>query len=304
MRTCPACGYDNLLRAKRCLKCGSDVPLLSKERRLEEGGYLGKTFRYQLNSKIDKGPYSEFWVANDLKFRRKNIALKIVEPETIEKKGAIDALKKAALLVIPHVHPNLERIQAFENDESFAFFVVEYIEGPTFSTLLKKRKTLMEEEILWAAREIAAGLLYLHKHNLCHGNLNLANLMLSQDPPQDKLPTIATARSHPHQCVRICDQVIGLVVRDIKEGRKRRPPSRWSVCEDARALVGVLLSFYSGKPPDVFVEEPVKTDSFPDSINKIVSLCLEATPESRNLMDVLIAAIEGKKYPDRKGIAT
>lgn len=302
MRTCPACGYDNLIRAKRCLKCGSEAPPLPKERRLEEGRFLGKTYRFQLKNKIEKGPDSELWLAYDLKFRRQTIGLKIVDPDISAKKGAIGALQKASLHVVPHAHPNLERIHSFENDESFAFFVVEYVKGPTFLSLLKRRKTLTEPEILWATREIATGLRYLHKLRLCHGNLNLSNLMLSQKPPEDNLPTIPTARSHPHQCVKICDEVIGRIIRDIREDRKRISPSRWSVREDAKSLAGILYRLFTGETPGKIDEEVPLPSSFPEALKGIISLCLKCSPDNREMADELISLIEGnqkRKSPGR-----
>lgn len=298
MRTCPSCGYDNPLRAKRCLKCGSEAPPLLKERRLEEGRFLGKTYRFQLKGKIEKGRDSEFWLAYDLKFRRQTIGVKIVDPEIAGKKGAIGAMRKASLHVVPHAHPNLERIHSFENDASFAFFVVEYVQGPTLLSLQKKRKSLTEPEILWVAREIATGLRYLHKLRLCHGNLNLSNLMLSQEPPQDNLPTIPTARSHPHQCVKICDEVIGRVIRDIKEGKRHKNPSLWSIREDALSLAGLLCGLYTGETPDRYDENALLSSSLPDALKRIVSLCLESSPENRNLMEDLIVTIEGNKNTD------
>lgn len=295
MRTCPSCGYDNPLRAKRCLKCGSGAPPLPKERRLEEGIFLGKTYRFQLKGKVEKGGDSEFWLAHDLKFRRQTIGLKIVDPEIAGKKGATCALQKASLHVVPHAHPNLERIHAFENDETFAFFVVEYIQGPTLLSLQKTRKTLTEAEILWVAREIATGLRYLHKLMLCHGNLNLSNLMLSQDPPQDNLPTIPTSRSHPHQCVKICDEVIGRVIKDIKEGRRQKNPSHWSIREDALSLAGILCGLYTGEAPGLCDENAPLPASLPDALKGIVSSCLKCSRDNRDLMESLIVMIEGNK---------
>jgi serine/threonine protein kinase len=295
MRTCPACGYDNLLRARRCMKCGSNAPTLPKERRLEQGYFLGKTYRFQLKDKINRGPDSEVWLAYDLKFRRQTIALKIVDREISEKRGAINALKKASLHVIPHAHPNLERIHSFENDDTFAFFVVEYVQGPSLLLVWKKRKTLSEPEILWVAREIATGLRYFHKLRLCHGNLNLSNLMLSQEPPQDNLPTIPTSRSHPHQCVKICDEVIGRVIRDIKEGKRHKNPALWSIREDALCLGGILYRLYTGEDPQGFNDKTRLLSPLPDTIKQIISLCLEATTKNRDLMEDLISEIEGNK---------
>jgi len=260
---------------------------------LRPGALLGKTFRFQLKEKVRDGTNSEVWLAYDLKYRRAIIALKIAHQDIAEQKGAGNALKKASLRVAPLSHPNLARIHSFENDRSFLFFVVEHVKGPTLSEILEKRGKITEGEILWIAREVCSGLRYLHKLSLCHGNLDLENLMLTQEPPNDALPTIPTARSHPHQCVRICDAVVSRVMEDIRLRRSRAGPARWKIPEDMRSLSILLYRLFTGEPAAILKTPGDIPESVPPLLRRVLAVSLECpSTEEREWAEDLIAMME------------
>jgi serine/threonine-protein kinase len=266
---------------------------------LKPGALLGKTFRFQLKEKIRDGTNSEVWLAHDLKYRRAVIALKIVHRDIAEQKGAGSALQKASLRIVPLSHPNLARIHSFEKDGPFLFFVVEHVKGPALSELLKKRGKITDEEILWVAREVCSGLRYLHKLSLCHGNLDLENLMLTQEPPNDTLPTIPTSRSHPHQCIRICDAVVSRVMEDIRLRRSRTSPIQWKIREDMRCLAILLYQLLTGEEGSA-PETPGKIpESVPPLLGKVLTGSLENhnTTEERNWAEDLIALMEAGISP-------
>jgi len=293
MRSCPSCGFDNRLQSQHCAKCGTHVPPLPEKGVLKPGALLGKTFRFQLKEKVRDGTNSEVWLAYDLKYRSAVIALKIVHRDIAEQKGAGSALQKASLRVVPLSHPNLARIHSFEKDRSFLFFVVEHMRGAALSELLRKRGKIAEEEILWVAREVCSGLRYLHKLSLCHGNLNLENLMLTQEPPNDALPTIPTARSHPHQCVRICDAVVSRVMEDLRLGKSRTSPSRRKIREDMQSLSILLYQLLTGEAGAA----PDKSLDIPESVSPLFRKVLTASVENpnteeKNWAEDLIAIME------------
>jgi len=298
MRTCPGCGFDNLLRSKRCAKCGTHVPPFPEKGVLKPGALLGKTFRFQLKEKIRDGTNSEVWLAYDLKYRCAIIALKIVHQDIAEQKGAGSALQKASLSVVTLSHPNLARIHSFEKDRSFLFFVVEHVKGATLSEVLKKRGKITEGEILWVAREVCSGLRYLHKLSLCHGNLNLENLMLTQEPPNDTLPTINTARSHPHQCVRICDALVSRVMEDLRLRMSRTNSTQWKISEDMRSLSILLHQLLTGEAGSA-PEKPGEIPEFaPPLLARILAFSLSGQPrEERTWAEALIAMMEAGMPP-------
>jgi len=173
------------------------------------------------------------------------------------------------------------------------------VKGPALSELLKKRGKITDEEILWVTREVCSGLRYLHKLSLCHGNLDLENLMLTQEPPNDTLPTIPTSRSHPHQCIRICDAVVSRVMEDIRLRRSRTSPIQWKIREDMRCLAILLYQLLTGEEGSA-PETPGKIpESVPPLLGKVLTGSLENhnTTEERNWAEDLIALMEAGISP-------
>ena len=265
MRTCHRCGHENPMAAGRCSKCGTILPPLPEKREIEKGACLGRTLRYQLETRLGTGRFAVVWLAHDLKKRGAPVALKILKAPVRKLKSRVSSSCRAvAKTASSIIHPNLARIYGFEADEDFAFFVTEYVKGHTLSALLKERKRLSEDEILWVAREVCVGLHYLHEIGLYHGELNLSNLLLSQIPAEGRLPTIPTAPAYPHQCVRMSDWLLsrflsatahfqssppeadGFREKKEKPDRRRCTAGR-AVADDIRALGALLYKMLTGR---------------------------------------------------------
>jgi serine/threonine protein kinase len=227
----------------RCSKCGTILPPLPDKRVIEKGACLGRTLRYQLETRLGAGRFAEVWLAHDLKKRGAPVALKILKaPVKKLNSRVLSSCRAVATTASSIIHPNLARIYGFEADEDFAFFVTEYVKGHTLSALLKERKRLGEDEVLWVAREVCMGLHHLHEIGLYHGELNLSNLLLSQIPAEGRLPTIPTALDYPHQCVRMSDWLLSRFL----SARLRRPAGV-AIAEDLRALGDLLYKMLTGR---------------------------------------------------------
>jgi serine/threonine protein kinase len=232
----------------RCSKCGTILPPLPEKRVIEKGACLGRTLRYQLETCLGSGRFAVVWLAHDLKKRGAPVALKILKaPVKKLKMPALNSCRAIAKTASSVIHPNLARIYGFEADEDFAFFVTEYVKGHTLSALLKERKRFGEDEVLWVAREACMGLHYLHEIGLYHGELNLSNLLLSQIPAEERLPTIPTAPAYPHQCVRMSDWLLSRFLSATAHFQSSLRLRRRAVADDLRALGALLYKMLTGR---------------------------------------------------------
>jgi serine/threonine protein kinase len=76
-------------------------------------------------------------------------------------------------------HPNLIRLYDFFADEDSVYLLLELAcDGPLFE-LLESHHRLSEETTSIIAREIVAGVDYMHRHDVIHRDLKLENIVLS-----------------------------------------------------------------------------------------------------------------------------
>ncbi len=281
MRVCSFCGIENHLNAARCLRCGTELNQLNPCADPAPGFTLGKTFRYHLLSLIAEGRHAAVWLAEDLKLRRRHVILKVLKiPPDRRARGLAAKIMKDLL---PLVHPNLDRILDYETGPVCAFVVAEHISGPTLSRVLEIRDSLSEEEALWVIRETCLGLQYLHRKGLCHGRLELTNLMLSLNPDENKgfeLPTVATSRSHPHQCVKICDAMIARLAEDLCGVVQVSPGAAWNSENDMTAMGGLLCRLLTGRGISGIYGEPSLPDGTSPRVQRVLDFCV--TPDQWN----------------------
>jgi len=292
MRTCPECGNDYSLDSDRCRKCGTQSPPLPAKSPVNPGVFLGKTYRYQIESRIAKDSFSDLWLAKDLKSRRAPVELKIIHTDLSCNSGNIYAFRKFSLIMIPHKHPNLKRVLSFEYDDTFAFFITEHVKGPDLSEYAKERDILTEDEILWVIREICTGLNYIHKIGFCHGDLKIDNISLAKKPIET-LPTIATARSFPHQCVKISDWILSSALASISRKDKEINPSRWKISDDMMNLARIIISLTRAEDfQDEITPENIPSD-LSELIQKIILMCIKETDnDEESKTDEIIKLIE------------
>jgi serine/threonine protein kinase len=80
-------------------------------------------------------------------------------------------------------HPNIVRAHEYDRDGDVAFFTMEYLSGLSLSRVLSARApSPVERPHAWAIiREIAAALAHAHAHGVVHGDLNPANIFITDD---------------------------------------------------------------------------------------------------------------------------
>ena len=94
-------------------------------------------------------------------------------------------------------HPNIIHIyEVFENKEKMVL-VMEIAAGGELYDFLSERKCLEENEARRIFRQISTAVYYCHKHNICHRDLKLENILLDENGCA-KVSTYYVS-DHPHQ---------------------------------------------------------------------------------------------------------
>lgn len=112
-------------------------------------------------------------------------ALKIVKIETEEDQKFLEQAEHEFEVAQKLDHPNLIKIYCLEKIKSFGIFggkvrevrqLIEFVNGKT----LDKFKIIPLGILLQIFRDVASGIVMMHRRNICHGDLKPNNIMLSK----------------------------------------------------------------------------------------------------------------------------
>jgi serine/threonine protein kinase len=157
-----------------------------KEELYKIANMLGKDFnsKYELIGKLGEGGFGEVYKVKD-KTSNKLCALKILDIGKLpvndeeERKNAKKLFIREAQLLKECAHPNIvEVIDDVSAQGSLPYILMQYIEGESLSTYLKKRGELVITEVLEKSESILPALAHIHSKGLVHKDLKPENIML------------------------------------------------------------------------------------------------------------------------------
>ena len=188
--TCPACGHQQPVGSTYCARCGSPLPGLGT-------GQLPSHFslqqgRYLIVRAVGQGGMAAVYQAADQRLGGKAVAIKEMSDAAITgplaKRQAIDAFRQEAQMLASLDHPNLPRVTDFFSENGKHYIVMEFVEGETLKTVLRRQRADESQVRAWAA-QLGGVLSYLHRQSppVIFRDLKPANIMLT---PQGQLKLI------------------------------------------------------------------------------------------------------------------
>lgn len=114
-----------------------------------------------------------------------------VEVSTAAKKALIERFRikflKEANLIKKLNHPNIIKVFDVFTENGTSYYIMEFIDGESLSSIIKAKGMLSEVESLRIAYQIANALEYLHSRKINHLDIKPGNIMISR---QDKKITL------------------------------------------------------------------------------------------------------------------
>ena len=246
--------------------------------------------RFRVARRIAHGGMGVVYEAFDEKLGRR-IALKCA-------RGGYDGhLSPEVRLATEVSHPNICKIHEIHSAQTprgpVEFFTMEFLEGPTLDRRLQEGR-IERKEAEAIARDLCAGLAEAHRHQIIHGDLKTANVILSSKPdgtPRAVITDFGLARAARSTGLRGGSR--GYMAPELHAGEPT------TVASDIYALGVILHELASGFRPDqtaaaaattVTLLSSVGTTERPDSHqtpllrtrwDPIVKRCLQPDPKLR-----------------------
>lgn len=144
--------------------------------KLEEGVKLGP---YSILGPIGAGGMGEVFKARDTRLDR-TVAIKVLPAMYAQDPALRSRFDREAKAISSLNHPNICVLYDIGRENGTEFLVLEYLEGETLGSRLK-RGALQSEELFRYATQVADALERAHKQGLVHRDLKPANIMLTKD---------------------------------------------------------------------------------------------------------------------------
>lgn len=150
--------------------------------------------RYKILAQIGKGGMSTVYLAMDSSLN-KQWAIKEIRSasDPVQRDLVIKSLTVEANMIKRFDHPAIPRIVDLIEEKGSLFVVMDYVEGQTLASLLKKEGPQSEEDVVDWGIQLCDVLDYLHrrKHPVIFRDMKPSNVMLTPEGAQSSLSTSA-----------------------------------------------------------------------------------------------------------------
>ena len=251
---------------------------------------LEKVSHYRVHNRLGEGGMGVVYKAEDTKLKR-TVALKFIAPNKFEDNEARARFIHEAQAAASLNHPHINTIYEIDEAEGQIFIAMEYIEGQSLKSKLKKTP-LKLETMLDISIQVAEGLEEAHNRGIIHRDIKSSNVMLNSRG-QAKIMDFGLAKSTVSTRITGTAVIMGTVAY-------MSPEQATGENVDNRADIwsfGVLLyEMLTGQLPfkgdqdqlvlySILNEEPYPVtglrSGIPLELEIIINKCLEKDPEAR-----------------------
>src|SRR3989441_11889094 len=136
-----------------------------------------KLGRYEIRSKLGAGGMGEVYLSQDTKLDRK-VAIKFLPESLVADERARKRLVREAQAAAKLDHPNICAIHEVSEEDGRSFIVMQYVEGETLDSRMKRKPPDFSESLSIAA-QVADALAEAHAHGIIHRDIKPSNIMLT-----------------------------------------------------------------------------------------------------------------------------
>jgi serine/threonine protein kinase len=140
---------------------------------------LGIPARFKILSEIGNGGMGIVYKVRDLE-TGEIVALKLVKPEIASDPQMREELRKEVCLARKVTHKNVCRIHEFYRSNVGSCISMEFVDGETLSSRLRRIGALPVRDSIEITRQICAGLREAHSRGIVHRDLKPANIMIDR----------------------------------------------------------------------------------------------------------------------------
>ena len=200
--------------------------------------------RYEIVEILGEGGMAFVYKAKDRQLQR-IVAIKTLKPNYVNQKKFVERFRREAQTAANLNHPNIVQIFDWGIEEE-PYFVMEYIEGNTLTSVISGNKTIGLSDILYIGSQVANGLTEAHKRGIVHRDIKPGNIMITPDGKVKVTDFGIVSLQNEESDITKTGAVLGTASYISPEQAQGKPVSFES---DLYSLGTVLYELISGQPP-------------------------------------------------------
>ena len=136
--------------------------------------------RYEILRTIGEGGMANVYLAYDVILNR-NVAVKILRGDLANDEKFVRRFQREAIAASSLTHPNIVEMYDVGVDDGNYFIVMEYIDGITLKSLIKKRGAMTLKETIDIMLQITSAIACAHDSYIIHRDIKPQNVMILDD---------------------------------------------------------------------------------------------------------------------------
>lgn len=136
--------------------------------------------RYQIIRTIGEGGMANVYLAYDTILDR-NVAVKILRGDLADDEKFVRRFQREAIAASSLSHPNIVEMYDVGEDDGKYFIVMEYVDGKTLKSLIKKRGALTLSEVIDIMLQLTSAIACAHDSYIIHRDIKPQNVMILED---------------------------------------------------------------------------------------------------------------------------
>ena len=209
--------------------------------------------RYEILEVLGEGGMAFVYKAMDTQLER-YVAIKTLKPNYVNQETFVERFRREAKTAANLNHPNIVQIFDWGIEEE-PFFVMEYIEGNTLTSIVAKNRTISLSDVLFIGAQVASGLQAAHQKGLVHRDIKPGNIMITPDGKVKVTDFGIVSLQNEESDITKTGSILGTASYISPEQAQGRPVS---IESDLYSLGTVLYELIAGKPP-FSGESPIST---------------------------------------------
>ena len=200
--------------------------------------------RYEILEILGEGGMAFVYKARDTQLER-FVAIKTLKPNYVNQETFVERFKREAKTAANLNHPNI--VQIFDwGIEDEPYFVMEYIEGNTLTSIIAKNRTISLSDILFIGAQVSNGLHAAHQKGLVHRDIKPGNIMITPDGKVKVTDFGIVSLQNEESDITKTGSILGTASYISPEQAQGKPVS---IESDLYSLGTVLYELVAGKPP-------------------------------------------------------